>query len=63
MLTQYFDQNDFEGDPIKNLINFDLFYTLNRNLSSNFVYRISQNFVELYDSLFTNLFNPIVRSY
>ena len=41
ILTQHFDQNEFNDIPVKNIINADLYYTLTKDLSQIYYYKIS----------------------
>jgi hypothetical protein len=45
MVTQHFDQKEFNKMPIKNIINTDMFFTLEKAKSNNFVYKLSKNIV------------------
>ena len=43
LLTGYFDQTAFGSDQIKNLINMDIFMSMQQNMSNTYYYRISEN--------------------
>lgn len=58
VLTQYFDQNEFEESPIKNLINNDIYLTLHPNIANIYYYKFSKNFVELADTWFSDMIPP-----
>lgn len=58
VLTEYFDQNDFESKPpIKSLINNDIYLTITPNVSMTYYYKVSQNYITLKDSWITNIFH------
>ena len=59
ILTQHFDQREFKKSPIKNLINTDLFFTLEKGKSNNFIYKLSRNIVKLQESMLTDLLPPL----
>ncbi len=47
MLTEYFDQYEFDAPTIKTQINTDIYLTLTPLLSNNYYYKVSENIVEL----------------
>ena len=58
MLTEYFDQNNFETHhPINSLINNDIYLTITPNVSMTYYYKVSQNYITLKDSWITNIFH------
>jgi hypothetical protein len=59
----YFDQYSFNGSCIKSQINMDIYLTLHPNISNNYYYKISQNFITLLDSWVSDLIPPTLREY
>ncbi len=58
VLTQYFNQDKLDEEPIKDSINMDIYMMVNTNLYQQKNFKISSNQVTLYDSWATDLLAP-----
>lgn len=63
ILAEFFDQYEFDDIPVKRQINNDIYLTLNKYISNNYYYKISENLLTLSDSYISDLLPPLETSY